>query len=180
MSYDTLDPNKTALLFFDMLNVYFRGSSEENQRKMEPIVANCVKVREVAMELGIPSFYAKADHRPDGLDSARLYSDTSYALEPWEDPEQGFTAAYRTVHHGSWTSAVIDELAPGEGDYVIAKASVELIPPDPPGAEPPHAWHQHARPVRGRDTHRHREHRLRRARPRLQPRDRARRLLRPR
>ena len=62
MSYNTLDPNKTALLFFDMLNVYFRGSSEENQRKMEPIVANCVKVREVAMELGIPSFYAKADH----------------------------------------------------------------------------------------------------------------------
>ena len=121
MSYNTLDPNKTALLFFDMLNVYFRGSSEENQRKMEPIVANCVKVREVAMELGIPSFYAKADHRPDGLDSARLYSDTSYALEPWEDPEQGFTAAYRTVHHGSWTSTVIDELAPGEGDYVIAK-----------------------------------------------------------
>ena len=54
MSYNTLDPNKTALLFFDMLNVYFRGSSEENQRKMEPIVANCVKVREVAMELRHP------------------------------------------------------------------------------------------------------------------------------
>ena len=174
MSYATLDPNKTALLFFDMLNVYFRGSSEENQRKMEPIVANCVKVREVAMELGIPSFYAKADHRPDGLDSARLYSDTSYALEPWEDPEQGFTAAYRTVHHGSWTSAVIDELAPGPGDYVIAK----------------HRWssfHQThlelSLRTRGintlvlfgrRDTHRHREHRLRGARPRLQPRDRAR------
>ena len=121
MAYDALDPKKTGLVFFDMLNVYFRGSSEENQRKMEPIVANCVKVREAALALGVPSFYPKADHREDGLDSALIYSDTSYALEPWKDPEQGFTAAYRNVHHGSWTSAVIDELEPGPGDYMIAK-----------------------------------------------------------
>ncbi len=121
MPYDALDPKKTGLVFFDMLNVYFRGSSEENQRKMEPIVANCVKVREVASALGVPSFYPKADHRPDGSDSAHIYSDTNYALEPWEDPDQGFTTAYRNVSHGSWSSEVIDELAPTPDDYLIAK-----------------------------------------------------------
>ena len=121
MPYNTVDPQKTALLFFDMLNVYFRGSSEENQRKMEPIVANCVKVREAAIAVGIPSFYARADHRPDGSDSAHIYSDTGYQLVPWDDPEQGFTTAYRNVAHDSWNSEVIDELKPGPGDYLIAK-----------------------------------------------------------
>ena len=81
MPYNTLDPKKTALLFFDMLNAYFRGSTEENQKKMEPIVANAVKVREAATAHGIPAFYAKADHRADGLDSAHIYSDTGYALD---------------------------------------------------------------------------------------------------
>ncbi len=69
MPNNTVDPGKTALLFFDMLNAYFRGASEENQRKMEPVVANCVKIRAAASEFGIPVFYAKADHRADGLDA---------------------------------------------------------------------------------------------------------------
>ena len=121
MPYNTVDPKKTALLFFDMLNAYFRGSSEENQRKMEPMVANCVRVRAAAKEAGIPVFYAKADHRPDGLDSAHLYSDTDYALVPWEDPEQGFTTAYRTVPGSDWRTEVIDEIRPEPGDYMVAK-----------------------------------------------------------
>ena len=64
MPHDTVDPAKTALLFFDMLNAYFRGSTEANQRQMEPVVANCVKIRAAADAAGIPVFYAKADHRP--------------------------------------------------------------------------------------------------------------------
>jgi nicotinamidase-related amidase len=121
MPYNTLDPQKTAVLFFDMLNAYFRGASEENQRKMEPIVANAVKVREAAAEHGIPCFYAKADHRPDGLDSVHIYSDTDYTLTPWEDPDQGFTTAYRTVPGSDWRTEVIEELHPEPGDYMITK-----------------------------------------------------------
>ena len=30
MPRNTVDPQKTALLFFDMLNACFRGASEEN------------------------------------------------------------------------------------------------------------------------------------------------------
>ena len=121
MPYNIVDPQKTALLFFDMLNAYFRGSSEENQRQMEPVVANCVKMRAAASEVGIPVFYAKADHRPDGLDSAHIYSDTDYTLTPWKDPDQGFTTPYRTVAADDWRGEVIDELKPEPGDYVIAK-----------------------------------------------------------
>ena len=121
MPYNTVDPQKTALLFFDMLNAYFRGSSEENQRKMEPVVANCVKIRAAAAEFGVPVFYAKADHRPDGLDSGHIFSDTDYSLTPWKDPDQGFTTAYRTVPENDWRAEVIDELKPEPGDYVIRK-----------------------------------------------------------
>ena len=121
MPYNTVDPEKTALLFFDTLNAYFRGSSEENQRKMEPVVASSVKVREAASDAGIPVFYAKADHRPDGLDSAHIFSDTDYTLTPWKDPNQGFTTAYRTVPGSDWRTEVIDELKPRPGDYSINK-----------------------------------------------------------
>ena len=121
MPHNTLDPKKTAVLFFDMLNAYFRGSSEENQIKMEPIVAAAVKVREAAAMLDIPSFYAKADHRADGLDSAHIYSDTDYSLTPWEDPNQGFTTAYRNVPGSDWRTDVIEELHPEPSDYMITK-----------------------------------------------------------
>jgi ureidoacrylate peracid hydrolase len=121
MAYNTLDPQKTAVLFFDMLNAYFRGTSEANQRKMEPIVAAAATVRDEAAKRGIPCFFAKADHRPDGLDSAHLLSDTDYSLTPWEDPNQGFTTAYRTVPGSDWRTEVIEELHPEPGDYMITK-----------------------------------------------------------
>lgn len=121
MPYNTLDPQKTAVLFFDMLNAYFRGTSEENQRKMEPIVAAAATVRDEAAKHGIPCFFAKADHRPDGLDSAHLLSDTDYSLTPWADPSQGYTTAYRTAPGSDWRTEVIEELHPEPGDYMITK-----------------------------------------------------------
>ena len=87
MPYDTIDPLKTGLLFFDMLNYGFRGADEATQRRMEPVVANCVRLREVADHRGIAVYFAKADHRPDGRDAAVQYTDTNVGLAPWEDPE---------------------------------------------------------------------------------------------
>ena len=71
MSYQALDPDKTAVLFFDMLNRYHTND--------EPLVLNCVRLRDAADDHGIPVFFAAADHRPDGEDAAMLFSAWSMA-----------------------------------------------------------------------------------------------------
>lgn len=121
MPFATVDPTKTGLVFFDFLNAYFKGASEDVQKRMEPVVANCVRLRAAADNAGIPVFYAKADHRPDGKDASSLYSDTDMRLEPWTDPDAEAFDARHTVAAGNWSGEVIDELAPAEGDYVVPK-----------------------------------------------------------
>ena len=120
MSFNDLDPNRTGLIFFDFLNAYFRGANEETPRRMEPLVANCVRLRAAADLVGIPVVYPKADRRLDGQDAARLYSDADMRLEPWPDPEADRFDARHTVA-ANWSGAIIDELAPADGDYVIPK-----------------------------------------------------------
>jgi nicotinamidase-related amidase len=121
MSFTKLVPEQTGLLFFDFLNAYFRGASKETQKKMEPIVERCVRLRAAADEVGIPTFLAKADHRKDGLDAVKQYSDTDMRLKPWPDPEKDRFEARHTAAAGRWEGNIIDELAPREGDYVIPK-----------------------------------------------------------
>ena len=121
MSFKKLVPEQTGLVFFDFLNAYFRGASEETQRKMEPIVERCVRLRNAADEAGIPVFYPKADHRPDGRDAVKVYSDMDMRLKPWPDPETDRFEARHTAAAGRWEGDVIDELKPREQDYAIAK-----------------------------------------------------------
>ncbi|MDO8635001.1 MAG: cysteine hydrolase [Dehalococcoidia bacterium] len=120
MSYHNLDKKRTGILFFDMLNVYFRGADEASQRLMEPIVANCVRIMNAARKVNIPIFYAKADHRPDYIDCFTQVTDTDIHGTPWPDPAhpQRFMPP---PTQGSWTGEVIEELKPQSGDYVIAK-----------------------------------------------------------
>ena len=121
MAFDALDPKRTGIVFFDFLNAYFRGADEEAQRRMEPIVERCVRLKEAAKSVGIPSFFPKADHRPDGMDSARLYSDADMHLQPWNDPEKEQFTAYHLVAQNDWSGDPIEELfTPGE-DYLINK-----------------------------------------------------------
>ena len=46
MSHATLDPKKTVVLYFDMLNQYHKND--------EPLVQNCARLRAAADEAGIP------------------------------------------------------------------------------------------------------------------------------
>ena len=112
MSYKALDPDKTAVLFFDMLNRYHTND--------EPLVLNCVRLRDAADEHDIPVFFAAADHRPDGADAAALYSDTNYALKPWDDPEHD-RVRVRTMVSGSDEIQIIDALKAGPKDYIVKK-----------------------------------------------------------
>ena len=121
MPFEQLPPKETALLFFDMLNVYYQGAGEETQRRKEPMVRNCVQIMEASRTAGIVVFYANADHRPDAMDAAQVYTDTDMRLQPWADPKVPHTRDHRPMASGTWNSEVITELKPQPSDYLVPK-----------------------------------------------------------
>lgn len=119
MNVNELNVRKTGLLFFDMLNVYYRGASEETQKRMKPVVDNAVRLMDAAREAKIPIYYAMANHRPDGESRSTVVTDTDMRLRPWPNGD-----CKPTVHgavEGSWEQGVIEEIAPQPQDYIIPK-----------------------------------------------------------
>ena len=90
MPFDTMEPSKTGLVLFDMLNSGFRERSEEVQRSKQPMVDNCVRLMNAARETGMPIFYPKADHRADSKDLERRYIDLAPDMKPWPNPENRY------------------------------------------------------------------------------------------
>ena len=113
MSYLVLEPNRTAVLFFDMLNAYHSND--------ELVVQNCARLRTAADDAGIVVAFAMANHRPDGADAALLYSDTNYAMVPWKNPETEQIGKNRKMVADSWDIQILDALKPKPEDYVIKK-----------------------------------------------------------
>jgi len=120
MSYATLDPQKTAVYFHDMLNVYVR-SSPERERETAIAVANSVKLRKAAKAAGALVCYVGGSLRPDGMDMPRVYTDTDHLLKPWKDPERQHANLRPLAVAGTQNAQIIDELAPDEDDYVLRK-----------------------------------------------------------
>jgi ureidoacrylate peracid hydrolase len=119
MNVNQLDISKTALLFFDMLNVYYHGASEETKKKMKPVVDNAVRLMNAARKNRILIYYAMANHRPDGESRSMIITDTDMRLRPWPNGE-----CVTSVHgatEGSWEQKVIEEIAPRPEDYIIPK-----------------------------------------------------------
>jgi len=119
MKVNYLDKKKTGLLFFDMLNVYYHGASDETKKRMKPVVDHAVLLMNAARNAMIPIFYAMANHRPDGESRSLAVTDTDMRLRPWPNGE-----CNPTVHgasEGSWKQKVIEEIAPRPEDYVIPK-----------------------------------------------------------
>ena len=119
MNVNQLDISKTALLFFDMLNVYYHGASEETKKKMKPVVDNAVRLMNAARQNRMVIAYAMANHRPDGESRSMIITDTDMRLRPWPNGE-----CVPSVHgatEGSWEQKVIEEIAPRPEDYIIPK-----------------------------------------------------------
>jgi ureidoacrylate peracid hydrolase len=114
-----LDNKKTALLFFDMLNVYYHGASEETKKRMKPVVANAVRLMNAARQNGILIYYAMANHRPDGESRSLIITETDMRLRPW--PNDDCNPTVHGATEGSWEQKVIEEIAPHPEDYVIPK-----------------------------------------------------------
>jgi len=119
MNVNELNVKKTAVLFFDMLNVYYHGAPRETQERMKPVVDNAVRLMNGARRASMPIFYAMANHRPDGESRSRIVTDTDMRLRPW--PNGDCKPAVHGATEGSWAQKVIDEIAPQPEDYVIPK-----------------------------------------------------------
>ena len=119
MNVNDLNVTKTALLFFDMLNVYYHGASEETKKRMKPVVDNAVRLMNAARQNRMLIAYAMANHRPDGESRSLIVTDTDMRLRPW--PNDDCNPTVHGATDGSWEQKVIEEIAPRPEDYVIPK-----------------------------------------------------------
>ncbi len=119
MNVHHIDNKKTALLFFDMLNVYFHKIPEEKQKALKPVVDNAVRLMNAARQHGILIYYAMANHRPDGHSRYMAITDTDMRLRPW--PNDDCNPTVHGATEGSWEQKVIDQIAPEPQDYIIPK-----------------------------------------------------------
>jgi nicotinamidase-related amidase len=119
MNVHEIDNKKTALLFFDLLNVYYHGAPAETKKRMKPVVDNAVRLMNAARAHGIVICYALANHRADGASRSLVVTDTDMRLRPWPGGD-----CKPTVHgatEGSWEQKVIEEISPRPEDYLIPK-----------------------------------------------------------
>ena len=119
MNVHQIDNHKSALLFFDMLNVYFHNIPEEKQKALEPVVNNAVRLMNASRQHGLLIYYAMANHRPDGASRYMAITDTDMRLRPW--PNDDCNPTVHGATEGSWEQRIIDEIAPQPQDYIIPK-----------------------------------------------------------
>ncbi len=114
-----LEARKSALLFFDMLNVYYHGATAEKKERMHPVVANAVRLLKAARAASLHVAYARANHRPDGMIRSMVVTDTDMQLRPW--PNGVCDPRVHAATEGSWEGEVIAELKPEPQDTIIPK-----------------------------------------------------------
>ena len=119
MNVHHIDNKNTAVLFFDMLNVYYHGAPVETKMKMKPVVDNAVRLMNAARDAKLLLYYAMANHRPDGESRSMIVTDTDMKLRPW--PNDDCNPTVHGASEGSWEQKVIEELAPRPEDYIIPK-----------------------------------------------------------
>ena len=107
----TLDPQRTAVLVFDMLEAY-RPEIEKSGS-----LPKAVELLSLAREQGMLVAFARADHRADGADFTRVVADVDRWFEPWTEehpqpttPADGAAPDYRSLAELGQTEADIDIL----------------------------------------------------------------------
>jgi nicotinamidase-related amidase len=119
MNIDNFDPKKTALLFFDILNGYIAEPEPGKPRALKTWIQNAVRLSKAGRAAGLPVFFAKGNHRPDGATSALILTDTNNSLAPW--PKGEVTRTKMHVIAGDKSSDVLADLEPKPEDYYIVK-----------------------------------------------------------
>jgi ureidoacrylate peracid hydrolase len=119
MHVNDFDLKKTALLFFDILNGYVPEPEPGKPRLLKPWIQNAVKLGKAGRAAGLPVFFAKGNHRPDGATNALTITDTNNSLTPWPNGEVTKTKMH--VIAGDKSSDVLADLEPKADDYYIVK-----------------------------------------------------------
>jgi nicotinamidase-related amidase len=119
MNVNHFDSNKSAMLFFDILNGYVSAPESGKSRVLKPWIQNAVRLSKAARAAGLPFFFAKGNHRPDNATTALLLTDTNNSLKPWPDGE--VTKPKMHVIAGDQSSEVLADLEPQPDDYFIVK-----------------------------------------------------------
>ena len=119
MNVSDFNINKTALLFFDILNGYVAEPAPGQPRVLKPWIQNAVKLSKAGRAAALPLFFAKGNHRPDNATTALLLTDTNNSLTPWPNGEVSKTKMH--VIAGDKSSDVLADLGPLPDDYYIVK-----------------------------------------------------------
>jgi len=115
-----IDVKKTGLLFFDMVKGFYEDVPPPKRARLQPVVDNAALIMRAGRGAGLPIFFARGMHRPDGSTSIQLLTDTDNTLTPW--PGEEVTKRRVPVSlEGKSGSDIISALHPRPEDYYIAK-----------------------------------------------------------
>lgn len=119
MAACTLNPRRTALLLFDMLNGHMKKNDPATQARYQPVVAAAARLLQTARAQRMMIAYASANHRADNATTAHTMRDADSGMRAI-DPNQ--PPVYKSfIAGGTWEAQVIDKLAPAAEDYLIPK-----------------------------------------------------------
>lgn len=116
-----IDPARTGLVLFDMLNHYMYPSNPDRARVIQEnkIMEHSARLTRAARAAGIRIFYANGSYRADGMDYAPTVVDADMELNPWPDGPRLMEKG--AAIEDSTAASVIAELTPQREDFIIAK-----------------------------------------------------------
>jgi nicotinamidase-related amidase len=116
-----IEPRRSALVFFDMINSFIHPADAAREKAMADtgIVTRCAELLQAARAHGLTVAYACGSYRPGIEDGSRIVTDADMFLRPWTDGPQLMPKS--TAVAGTPEAEVIPELAPLPTEHVIAK-----------------------------------------------------------
>jgi nicotinamidase-related amidase len=118
MNPDALDPARTALLVFDLLQGHVNKDTASRER-FAPVIARAQLLLGAMRHAGCMVAYAHADHRADRATSAVILRDTDNRLRPIAPGQAASHTPLLTG--GTAQTRIIDALQPQPEDYLIPK-----------------------------------------------------------
>ncbi len=116
-----IDPARSAVILFDMLNDYLKPADPELARIIaeKRITENTTRLLTAARAAGMLVCYTNGNRRADDGDHISQLTDANMNLEPWPGGPRVMPAG--TARVGTHGVQVVDELTPEPQDLVVPK-----------------------------------------------------------